>query len=444
MSDFYPSRWAEVILGEYAYIKARIGWRGLSSSEYTEKGPYLIAGTHIKGLSVDWGNCDHISEYRYDESPEIQLQEMDVVISKDGTIGRLGFIENMPGPATINGTMMLVRPNDYFFSKFIYYYLQGDSFQTLVKEKVSGSSVPHIFQRDMVSLKVPFPPLPEQQKIAAILTSVDEVIEKTQAQIDKLKDLKTAMMQELLTDGVGTKQASAGAALNNSTACRESYIPHTEFKDSPVGRIPKSWAVVTLRDVVIAKGLQTGPFGSQLHAHEYVENGVPVVMPKNMKSNRVSCKGIAQITAEKAATLSKHKVLSGDILFSRRGDIGRFALVEDVNEGSICGTGCLKARLNDSMSSSFFAAYLTLEYVVEWLINNSVGQTMLNLNTSILATLPVLKPPLEEQNKISSVITSLDMSITLKERKLLAQQNTKKALMQDLLTGKVRVNMEAS
>jgi type I restriction enzyme S subunit len=443
MSNAVPEGWVIATLNEFASVKGgkRLP-KGKTFSSAQTKYPYVRV-TDFKSGSVDTSRLRYVSESIRNQIKRYVISSDDLYISIAGTLGLVGEVPEVLDGALLTENAAKIVFNSNSNKTYFKYYLNSNEAQEHFNQaKGTGGGVPKLALFRIEDTLILCPPLPEQQKIATILTSVDEVIEKTQAQIDKLKDLKTAMMQTLLTNGVGTKPASADAALNNRTACRESCIPHTEFKDSPVGRIPKSWEVVTLRDVVIAKGLQTGPFGSQLHAHEYVENGVPVVMPKNMKSNRVSCKGIAQITAEKAATLSKHKVLSGDILFSRRGDIGRFALVEDVNEGSICGTGCLKARLNDSMSSSFFAAYLTLEYVVEWLINNSVGQTMLNLNTSILAALPVLKPPLEEQNKISSVITSIDMSITLKERKLLAQQNTKKALMQDLLTGKVRVKVD--
>lgn len=446
MSNLVPEGWNPVklsMLSEHITKGATPTTYGFG---WEKSGIVFLRSECVKDSKFSLSGSEYISAEAHKSMKRSAIRGGDLLVSITGYIGQACILPMYIHEANMNQHIARIRVKDKDQAKYIMYHLNSEPQQREFRNIQTGQAYPQLSLKQIQDIEICFPPLPELQKIAAILTSVDEVIEKTQAQIDKLKDLKTAMMQELLlpseSGGVGTKPASADAALNNRTACRESYIPHTEFKDSPVGRIPKSWEVVTLRDVVIAKGLQTGPFGSQLHAHEYVENGVPVVMPKNMKSNRVSCKGIAQITAEKAATLSKHKVLSGDILFSRRGDIGRFALVEDVNEGSICGTGCLKARLNDSMSSSFFAAYLTLEYVVEWLINNSVGQTMLNLNTSILAALPVLKPPLEEQNKISSVITSIDMSITLKERKLLAQQNTKKALMQDLLTGKVRVKVD--
>ena len=226
-----PSDWKLKQLGENAHVKARIGWRGLSADEYTTEGPLLVAGTHIRDSRIHWVSCDHISDFRYEESPEIQLQEDDVILSKDGTLGRIGIVEHLPGRATINGTMMLVRPDtEVFWPKFIYYYLQGRNFRRFIKERVSGSSVPHIFQRDMVRLLVPAPPIREQCKIAAILSLVDDAIEKTQAVIDQVQVVKRGLMQELLTRGLPGQ--------------------HTRFKQTEIGEIPEDWTCVNLGSLV--------------------------------------------------------------------------------------------------------------------------------------------------------------------------------------------------
>lgn len=427
MNELIPCDWRNVVLGDYAYIKARIGWRGLSSSEYTEIGPYLIAGTHIKGKSIDWGNCHHIDKFRYDESPEIQLQEKDVIISKDGTIGRLGFIENMPGPATINGTMMLIRPDSNFDSKFIYYYLQGDKFQKVVKEKVSGSSVPHIFQRDMVTLNVPLPPLPEQKKIAAILTSVDDVIEKTQAQIDKLKDLKTGMMQELLTCGVGGKL-------------------HTEFKDSPVGSIPKGWDCARLESLLVAgkNSMRSGPFGSSLLKHELVPKGHPYLGIDNVHIERFDRKYKRFVSDEKFEQLKRYAVNEGDVMITIMGTVGRSCVVP---------RGIGKALSSKHVWTMSFDQNKYIPELVCWQLNysewvkaqfkaESQGGVMASISSKTLKELWLPVPPISEQMKICEVHTSLSNLIREKEGALTKKVALKKALMQDLLTGKIRVKVE--
>ncbi len=317
----------------------------------------------------------------------------------------------------INQDLKAVYPSKSLNADFFLHWYLAHSEQ--VSSLATGSTVKGIRLETLRALPLALPPLPEQQKIATILSSVDDVIEKTRAQIDKLKDLKTGMMQELLTQGIG----------------------HTEFKDSPVGRVPASWGITDLRSAVTKDGLQTGPFGSQLHAHEYIEWGIPVVMPKDMSDNRVETSSIARISPQKADELRKHSVRSGDILFSRRGDVGRFVLITEKDEGAICGTGCLRARLSEVVSPFYLACYLTLPKIVEWLNANAVGQTMLNLNTSILGNLPVVLPSKPEQDSIGQTIMALEENIQLKSAKLWALEKHKKALMQDLLTGTVRVKV---
>lgn len=177
MSGEVPSDWSQTTLGSLCVIKARIGWRGLAASEYTDNGPLLIAGKHIQAGEIDWDACDHISEERYDESPEIMLRQGDVIFSKDGSIGNPALIRALPGPATINGTMMMLRPDpNRIDPEFLFQFVRGPAFARMISEKVSGSSIPHIFQRDIIHFPTVLPPLEEQRRIAEVLRSVDEAV----------------------------------------------------------------------------------------------------------------------------------------------------------------------------------------------------------------------------------------------------------------------------
>ncbi|MFH4532274.1 restriction endonuclease subunit S [Vibrio diabolicus] len=424
MSNATPRGWSEHKLGKYIRLQ---GGNAFKSEEFTQSGIPVVRISNIKkdgSIDIDGSVCVAPSE----SLTRFEVGSGDVLIAMSGaTTGKVGRYRS-PQKSYLNQRVgrFLPKHDDSVSLDYVHQVTSKDSFIEAILIDAIGGAQPNISSQQIESIVSLFPPLPEQKKIAAILISVDNVIEKTQAQIDKLKALKTGMMQELLTRGVGVDGK-----------------PHTEFKDSPVGRIPKGWEVTKLSDVVVPKGLQTGPFGSQLHAHEYVESGVPVVMPKNMLSNRVSKKNIARITKQKAETLSKHKVVTGDLLFSRRGDIGRFALIDTASSGSICGTGSLRVRLNDKMEPLFIAAYLGLKPVVEWLNSNAVGQTMLNLNTSILGELPTIVPSLKEQKLIAGTINSIDSTLECKSQKLVALKDLKKALMQDLLTGKVRVKVDS-
>lgn len=181
----------------------------------------------------------------------------------------------------------------------------------------------------------------------------------------------------------------------------------------------ESWAIVTLGEAVRLGGgnIQTGPFGSQLHASDYVEHGVPSVMPQNIGDNRIHEVGIARITESDAGRLSKYRLSDGDIVYSRRGDVERRSLVRPNNEGWLCGTGCLRVRFGTGYVVPAYAAYyLGHASVREWIVQHAVGATMPNLNTGILSSVPFNLPPLETQLEIASTLSNLDNKIELNRR----------------------------
>ncbi len=168
-----------------------------------------------------------------------------------------------------------------------------------------------------------------------------------------------------------------------------------------------SWYKDTLGDV--SEKIQTGPFGSQLHQSDYRDEGIPVIMPKDMIEGRISTLSIARISKEHVERLNQHKVKSGDIIYSRRGDVGKCALITNKEEGWLCGTGCLKVTLNPNKIIPKFAFYqLQRKESIGWLINHAVGSTMLNLNTSILTKLPIEITDLDKQQSIVNVLASYD------------------------------------
>ncbi|MFG0389208.1 MULTISPECIES: restriction endonuclease subunit S [Vibrio] len=203
--------------------------------------------------------------------------------------------------------------------------------------------------------------------------------------------------------------------------------------------VPNGWKLTSLGEVCSGK-LQTGPFGSQLHAHEYTEEGVPVLMPKDLINFRANHDSAAKIPVNRSEDLKKHILKSGDILFSRRGDVARFALIESDLPTSLCGTGCLKATPNKSHSPLFLSYFLQKNAVKKWLEQNAVGQTMPNMNTAILAELPLMVASCrEEEDKIAQILSTWDRGIATTEKLIDASKQQKKALMQQLLTGKQRL-----
>ncbi|HCI5439535.1 restriction endonuclease subunit S [Enterobacter roggenkampii] len=203
--------------------------------------------------------------------------------------------------------------------------------------------------------------------------------------------------------------------------------------------VPKGWKLTSLGEICNGN-LQTGPFGSQLHAHEYVPVGIPVLMPKDLIGCRAKLADAAKINQKKAQELKKHFLKTGDLLFSRRGDVARFALIDEESEGSICGTGCLKARPSDKHSSVFLAYFLQKDSIRKWLEQNAVGQTMPNMNTEILNELPLMTASSkQEEDRIAQILSTWDKAISVTEKLLANSQRQKKALMQQLLTGNKRL-----
>ena len=168
-----------------------------------------------------------------------------------------------------------------------------------------------------------------------------------------------------------------------------------------------SWASVTLGEV--STNIQTGPFGSQLHQSDYSDGGVPVVMPKDLVDGHISEDSIARVSMSHVDRLSRHKIEVGDILYSRRGDVGRCAFATEVEQGWLCGTGCLRVTIDQSKAIPKFIFYqLQKAETIGWVEKHAVGSTMLNLNTSILGSVPIELPSMAEQQMIVHVLSAYD------------------------------------
>jgi len=189
----------------------------------------------------------------------------------------------------------------------------------------------------------------------------------------------------------------------------------------------KGWEKRTLGDIYDLEGgkVQTGPFGSQLHQSDYKERGIAVIMPKDIIDDRLDISKIARISATDASRLKKHIVQSNDIIFPRRGDIAKRIIIDQKHVGAFCGTGCIKLRGTGSiLNPKFLFYYLKQESIVYWIEQQAIGATMLNLNTSILRSVPISLPPLPTQRKIASILSSYDDLIenNLKRIKLLEEK----------------------
>ena len=174
----------------------------------------------------------------------------------------------------------------------------------------------------------------------------------------------------------------------------------------------------TLGDLVKAGGgiIHTGPFGSQLHAEDYVAQGIPCIMPANMRDNRVDLSNISFISDEDAQRLSKYLVKEGDIVYSRRGNVTLKALIRKNEAGYFCGTGCLLLRPGNLLDSDYLTYYLSTPKIQSWIISQAIGATMPNLNTGILSRIPFSGPEKSVQKKISSALRAIDDKLEINNR----------------------------
>lgn len=194
------------------------------------------------------------------------------------------------------------------------------------------------------------------------------------------------------------------------------------------------WRETTLGDICdeVNGIIQTGPFGSQLHQSDYSDVGVPVVMPKDIIEGRINPDTVARISAEHVERLPRHKLVNGDIVYGRRGDIGRQAIIRSEQAGWMCGTGCLRLSLGDSVLNPLFLHYyLRQEDVVGWITNQAVGATMPNLNTAILRSVPVKFPPLPIQRRIAGILSAYDELIENSQRRIKILEAMARALYRE-------------
>ncbi|MEB2806353.1 restriction endonuclease subunit S [Campylobacter upsaliensis] len=197
-----PHHWEAVKVKFTAYVKGRIGFHGLNSNEFRyDEGAYLVTGNDFDNNEVIWDKCRRVSEERFYEDPNIHLQNNDLLITKDGTIGKTAIVNNCPKQATLNSGIFLVRTmKEMCFVKYLFFIINSQYFKEFVNIKTSGSTIKHLYQSDFHDLKIPLPPLQEQKQIANFLDKkcekINSVIEKTKKQIELIKEYKNTLINE--------------------------------------------------------------------------------------------------------------------------------------------------------------------------------------------------------------------------------------------------------
>lgn len=197
-NSIIPLSWERKKIIDFCYVKGRIGWKGLKKTEFTDKGPYLVTGTDFVDGKVDWDKCYHITEDRYYESPEIMVENGDILLTKDGTIGKIAFIEHAPNKVSLNSHLLLIRPNHIIVPKYLYYILNSNSFSLFIEMQKTGSTLKGLSQKLFERFEVSIPQINEQNKIVEILELFDEIIITKDVNSNNLLKIKKKLIDEIL------------------------------------------------------------------------------------------------------------------------------------------------------------------------------------------------------------------------------------------------------
>ncbi len=204
----FPSKWISGELKDLVYFAGRIGWKGLKASEYKEQGPLFLSAYNINEKKyVDLTNVNHISDERYEESPEITLQNGDILLVKDGSgIGKLGIVYSLKNKATINSSLLLIRCGNSIITDFLYYYLNGPVMQNIVKQRISGIGTPHLYQKEIKKFILGIPDKETQMRIINTLDKFFEYYFKIKKTLQKRKklliDLENFFMTKYFSDSI--------------------------------------------------------------------------------------------------------------------------------------------------------------------------------------------------------------------------------------------------
>ena len=331
---------------------------------------------------------------------EYKVKGPGVVTGRSGTIGNLQYVESAFWP---HNTTLWVTKFYGNHPKFIYYLYEKID----LKRYKAGSGVPTLNRNDVHDTMVFFPASrKEQELISAVLTYLDDLITLHQRKYDKLVVFKKSMLEKMFPkDGES--------------------VPAIRFAG-----FTDPWEQRKLGDVA---DIKTGPFGTLLHAEDYVDDGIPIVTTEHFKTGVLpkDKEGIPQVSEEDAKRLEQYRAKEGDILFSRVGSVDANAQVFAGQDGWLFSGRVLRARPDLTLVSSAYLHYeLETEEVKSSVISRAVGGTMASINTEILFQTPIFIPAkMTEQNKIGSTCARLDTLITLHQRKLELLQNIKKSLL---------------
>ena len=409
-----PESWKMQNILENSTLKARIGWQGLTTTEYKKTGKiYLVTGTDFKDGKIDWENCVYVDKKRYSQDKNIQIKIDDVLVTKDGTIGKIAYVDKLPLPTTLNSGIFVIRSikNDYLHL-FLFYILSSNYFIKFLNKLKAGSTIIHLYQKDFASFNFVVPPISEQQQIIQILSNTDKLIEKLEKIIEKKKNIKQGAIQEFLT---GKKRLEG-------------------FSDE--------WEEVKFNSLCKSFTKQTG-FDYSAHIkpklvttfNKYV---IPFIQNKDFEAKKINFDTDYYIPEDVANDFPDILLDERCLLISISGSIGDVGIFSNLQKAFIGGAiGVAKFKNKDQ-----------LDWVMYYLLSNEGRRKLLkniksgahhNLILADIREITIPIPSLNEQLSITTIFSDMDLEIKELEKNRDKYVMIKNGMMQKLLTGEIRV-----
>lgn len=389
----FSEEWEEKELGEIATMNARIGWQGLTQKEFLDSGDYyLITGTDFNNGSIDIKNCHYIGAYRYNQDLNIQVKDDDVLITKDGTIGKVAYVGHLDKPATLNAGVFVIRGKNKSISNlYLYHHLASPLLLDFADKQATGGTIKHLNQNVLVRFPVPLPQIQEQTQIGNFFKNLDNLITLHQQKYEKLGILKKAMLEKMFPKN-------------------GKDVPEIRFKG-----FEGAWAIQKLGN------LGSVAMNRRIFKDQTSETGdIPFYKIGTFGSEPDAFISRSLFEQYKSKYPYPEK---GDILISASGSIGR--TVEYLGKNEYFQDSNIVWLKHDERVLNLFLKYFYI--IVKW--SGLEGSTIQRLyNKSILDTSISLPSP-KEQEKIGNYFKNLDNLLTLHQGELGKLKNLKKAML---------------
>ena len=360
---------------------------------------------------IDKNSLLKISEECNNKLSRSKIQKGDILMSIAGTLGRTAIISEEVIPANTNQALAIIRLKKINNVDYINKTLSSSYIKKHINMIGTVGAQPNLSLKQIGDFNILLPSIKEQEKIASILSTVDEQIDNVDALIEKNKELKKGLMQTLLTKGIG----------------------HTKFKTTEIGEIPEEWNIFKLSDcATIIDSLHETP--------EYSESGFPMIRVVDVNGKAINTKLTNKVceTIYKKFT-KKYEPKQGDIIMSR---VGSYGLVSYLKDSERVCLGQNIVIITTELCKKYLFYVLSSEYVKNNIEKVTVGSSQKTLSLANINELKILIPSIKEQNKISLILSDIDEKIEKYENKKQKLEELKKGLMQQLLSGQIRVNID--